>query len=286
MANTILVTGATGNVGSQVVKQLAATGANIRAAVRSTSRVQNLTGVEWVEFDFNKPETVKAAFEGVDKIFLATPLVPNLEEVEATTVEAAKTAGIKHIVKLSVMGADTQPKLLLGQMHREGEKRIEASGISYTFLRPNSFHQNYITYTGETIKNQNIFYLPMGDGKISLIDTRDLGAVAVITLTQSGHEGKAYEITGAEALSNNQIAEIFSKVLDRTINYVDIPEDTARQAMKDTGMPEKQIDSVLGLYAAQKNGEYATISPIVEQITGKKPLLFEQFVRDFIEVFK
>ncbi|MCL1474477.1 SDR family oxidoreductase [Argonema antarcticum] len=285
MTNTILVTGATGNVGGQVVKQLAAAGANVRAAVRSTSRAEGLTGVELVEFDFNKPETVQAAFEGADKVFLATPLVPNMVEIEATSVEVAKKAGVKHIVKLSVMGADSQPEMILAQMHREGEKKIEDSGISYTFFRPNSFHQNYITYTGNTIKSQNAFYLPLGDEKISFVDTRDIGAVAVAVLTQSGHEGKTYEITGSEALSNAQLAEILSNVLGRQINYVDIPEDSARNAMIEIGMPELQIDMVLGLYAAQKAGAYSSVSPVVEQITGKKPITFEQFVRDYAQVF-
>ena len=286
MTNTILVTGATGNVGSQVIKHLAAFGADIRAAVRSTSRAQNLNGITLVEFDLNKPQTVQAAFEGIDKVFLGSPLVANMVELDTASVEAAKKAGVKHIVRLSVMGADAEPEHPLANLHHQVEKMIETSGMSYTLLRPNSFYQNYITFTGSTIKTQNAFYLPMGDGKISLVDVRDVAAVAATALTQSGHEGKIYQVTGSEALCNQQIASILSAVLGRQITYAAISEQTAREALKEAEMPEQEINLVLGLYTAQKSGYYSEVSPVIEQVTGKKPISFEQFARDYAEAFK
>lgn len=286
MKNTILVTGATGTVGSQVVKQLTAIDADVCAAVRSTSKAAGMNKVSLVEFDLNKPETVQAAFQGIDKVFSATPLVSNMVELDAMTIESAKKAGVKHIVRLSVMGADTKQEFPLGNLHREVEKLIEASGISYTFLRPNSFFQNYITFTGSTIKSHNCFYLPLGDGKVSFVDVRDVAALAVAELTQSHHENTAYEVTGSEAISNAQIASMLSTILGKEINYVSISEDTARQSMKSAGMPEPEIELVLGLYAAQKAGNYSTISPAVEQITGKKPISFEQFANDYAEAFR
>lgn len=286
MKNTILVTGATGTVGSQVVKQLTAIGADIRAAVRSTSKAAGMNKVSLVEFDLNKPATVQVAFEGIDKVFLATPLVSNMVELDAMTIEAAKKAGVKHIVRLSVMGADTEQEFPLGNLHRQVEKLIEASGISYTFLRPNSFFQNYITFTGSTIKSQNSFYLPLGDGKVSFVDVRDVAALAAVELTQNSDENKAYEVTGSQAISNHQIASMLSKVLGKPISYISISEDTARQSMKSVGMPEPEIELVLGLYAKQKAGNYSTISPAVEQITGKKPISFEQFANDYTEAFR
>jgi uncharacterized protein YbjT (DUF2867 family) len=177
------------------------------------------------------------------------------------------------------MGADLD--ILLGQMHRQVEQLLETSGIAYTILRPNSFQQNYITYTGATIKSQNTFYLPLGDGKLSLVDVRDVAAVAVIALTQPGHDGAVYQLTGAEALSNSDIADILSSVLGRAIAYVDIPEEVARQAMQAAGLSDADINPVLSLYAVQKTGAYATISPEIEQITGKQPRRFEQFAREF-----
>ena len=287
MTNTILVLGATGNVGSQVVQQLAAAGANTRAAVRSPSKASALqgAGVSLVEMDVYKPETVQAAFVGVDKVFLLTPPFPNMVEITAKLVEAAKQAGVSYIVKQSGMGTGTESAMLLG-WHREGEEMIEATGIPFTFLRPNTFMQNYANTSGKTIKTQSAFYKPMGDAKVSVVDVRDIATVAVAALTQSGHEGKAYDITGAEALSNKQIAEILSTVVGRKINYVDVSDDKASQGMKAAGMPEVLVNAFMELNHIQKAGHASDVSPVVEQVTGKKPISFEQFARDYAEAFK
>jgi uncharacterized protein YbjT (DUF2867 family) len=288
MTNTILVMGATGNVGSQVVKQLADTGANVRAAVRSPRKAESLKSerVSLTEFDTDKPETIEAAFQGVDKVFLLTPLVPNMVELSANLVEAAKKAGVKHIIKSSGMGAEVEPGITLTRWHREAEKAIEASGIAFTFVRPNGFMQNYANFNGATIKTQNAFYLPVGDGKVSYIDTRDIAAVAVAALTQDGHEGKAYEVTGLEAISNQEIAEIISQVVGRKINYVDVPEDAARSEMKQSGMPDVLIDMTMELYELYKAGYASEVTPTVEQVTAKKPISFVQFANDYAEAFK
>lgn len=254
MTNTILVLGATGNVGSQVVQQLSGTGANVRAAVRSPGKADALKrdGVALTEFDTNKPETIEAAFQGVDKAFFLTPLVPNMIELSGSLVEAAKKAGVKHIVKSSGMGAEVEPGITLTRWHRATEKTIEASGIAFTFVRPNGFMQNYANFNGKTIKTQNAFYLPMGDGKVSHIDARDIAAVAVAALTQDGHEGKAYAITGPQAISNQEIAEMISQVVGRTINYIDVPEDVARSEMKQSAMPEVIVEANIELYSIYK----------------------------------
>ena len=284
----LLVMGATGNVGSQVVKQLADTGANVRAAVRSPRKAESLKSerVSLTEFDTDKPETVEAAFQGVDKVFLLTPLVPNMVELSANLVAAAKKAGVKHIIKSSGMGAEVEPGITLTRWHREAEKAIEASGIAFTFVRSNGFMQNYANFNGATIKTQNTFYLPLGDGKVSYIDTRDIAAVAVAALTQDGHEGKAYEVTGLEAIYNQEIAEIISQVVGRKINYVDVPEDAARSEMKQSGMPDVLIDLTMKLYEIYKAGYASEVTPTVEQIIGKKPISFAQFANDYAEAFK
>lgn len=288
MTNTILVLGATGNIGSQVVQQLAATEANTRAAVRSISKADGLkgAGVSLVEIDMNKPETFQAAFVGVEKVFLLTPPFPNMVEITANLVEAAKKAGVKYIVKQSGLGTGSKPGATLLTWHHEGEKMIEASGIPYTFLRPNSFMQNYSNTSARTIKTQSTFYKPMGDAKVSWVDVRDIAAVAVAALTQSGHEGKAYDITGSEALSNEQIAEILSTVVGRRINYVDISEDAASLGMKAAGMPEVLVDAFMDLNRIAKAGHASDVSPTVEQVTGKKPISFEQFAKDYADVFQ
>lgn len=283
MSNTILVTGATGNVGSQVVQQLIAAGITPRIAVRvKKADVLKQAGAEPVEMDLDKPKTVQAAFEGVDKVFLVSPFVPNMVELAATLVEAAKKANLKQIVSLSALA---QPGITLSKWHGDVEKMIADSGISFTILRPNGFMQNFVNSMADTIKTQNAFYAPVGEGKVSLVDIRDIAAVAVVALTNSGHEG-TYIITGPEALSNERIAEIFSQALGRTINYVDTPEDVARQGMQSAGMPDLIVNTLLELYASYKVGQASTVSPAVEQVTGKKPISFEQFVKDYADAFK
>lgn len=285
MTNTILVTGATGNVGSQVVQQLIAAGITPRVAVRSLKKADTLkqAGAEPVEMDLDKPETVQPAFEGVDNVFLVSPFVPNMVQLAAILVEAAKKANLKQVVRLSAL---SQPGTTLSKWHGDVEKMIEDSGIPFTFLRPNGFMQNFVNSMADTIKTQNAFYMPIGDGKVSLVDTRDLAAVAVAALTNTGHENKAYDITGSEALSNQQVAAIFSQVLGKTINYVNVPEDAARQGMQNAGIPDVIVNALLELYASYKAGQAATVSPVIEQVTGKKPISFEQFARDYAEAFK
>jgi len=288
MTDTILVLGATGNVGSQVVKELVEAGANVRAGVRSPQKAAALESdkVSLAEFDTNKPDTFDTAFADVDKVFLITPLIPNLVEVQTNLVAAAKKAGVKHIVKLSGMGAEVEPGVTMTRWHRAVEKAIEASGMSFTFVRPNGFMQNYSNFSGQTIKAGNAFYLPMGNGKVSHIDVRDIAAVAAVALTQDGHTGKAYEVTGPAAISNAEIAEIISTVVGRKINSVDVPEDAARQEMQKLGMPDSLVEANLELYGVYKAGYAAEVTPTVEQVTGKKTISFEQFAQDFITAFK
>lgn len=285
MSNTILVTGSTGNVGSQVVQQLIASGVTPRVAVRSISKAESLkkAGAEPVEMDLDRPETVQSALTGVDKVFLVSPFVPNMVELTAILIEAAKRANVQQIVKLSALA---QPGIALSKWHLEMENAIASSGISFTFLRPNGFMQNFVNAMAETIKSDNAFYLNAGDGKVSFVDTRDIASVAVAALITSGHEGQSYTITGSQALSHAESASILSQVLGRTINYVDVPEDVVRQGMQGAGMPEPTVNALLELYAIYKAGQAATVSPVVEQVTGKQPISFEQFAKDYAEVWQ
>lgn len=253
MTDTILVTGSTGNVGSQVVKQLSLLNGNIRAAVKSKNRAGELknTRARLVEMNFNRPETIRMAFEGVQKLFLLTPVVPNMVEITTNLVDEAKNAKVKHIVKQSVMGADFEADVGAMRLHRQAEKIIEESRIPYTFLRANEFMQNFVNFHSPSIKSKNAFYSPREDSKVSFVDVRDIAAVAVKALTDNGsddkHNNKTYLITGAEALSYYQAAEILSNATDKKISYVNISDEEARRAMKETGMNDWLINTILEL---------------------------------------
>jgi uncharacterized protein YbjT (DUF2867 family) len=297
MVDTILVTGSTGTVGREVIKQLISSpptlNFNIKAAVHSQesgNRVAAETRVKPVQIDYNKPDTIEEAFKDVDKLFLLTPFQSNMVELSSNLVNVAKkkkTGAVKHIVKLSVMGADADPGITGGRLHRQAENIIEESGISYTFLRPNFFMQNFINFFSQTIKEQDAFYVPAGDGKVSFVDVRDIAAVSVQALLyESKHSRKAYNITGPNAISYAQAAEILSNEIGRKIKYVDISEDQAREGMKAIGMDEWFINSMMELFGITRAGYVSDVSPAIEEVTGKKPITFSEFAKDYSRAFK
>ncbi len=290
MSNTILVSGATGTVGSEVVKQLSARGENVCACCHTLSKADQIEGpgVEIAEVDYGKPETVEAAFKGVGKLFLLTPLVENMVEMTAQLVAEAKKAGVKHIVKLSTIdvGADAEEKIPPIRWHRQAEKIVEESGIPHTFLRPTSgWMQNFVNYY-ESIETQNAIYTAAGEGKQSLVDARDMAAVAVEALTGSGHEGKVYTISGPEAISHNQIAEILSEVLGRKISHVNLSEEDVRKGFEEAGFPDWMVNSGIEGDRLTRDGRLSAVWPTVEEVTGRKPRSFEQFARDYAEAFR
>jgi uncharacterized protein YbjT (DUF2867 family) len=286
MTDTILITGATGNVGSQVVKQLSSFSGIVRAAVQSKNRADDIknTKAELVEMNFNKSETIEAAFKGIQKLFLLTPFVPDMVEMSKNLIREAKKANVNHIVKQSAFGSDLEDGITMNKLHRQVEEAIESSGINYTFLRPMSFMQNYLGLSN-SIKSQGVFYAPLKDSRTSFVDVRDIAAVAVEALTKSGHENKAYDITGPEAVSNYDIANILSKTTGRKITYVNISDDDARKGMKENGMREWTINALMELYNLQKAGKATHVSLDVERATNRKPISFEQFAKDYSETF-
>ena len=291
---TILVMGATGTLGGEVVKQLSSStpAVNIKAGVHSAQNVNKVKDgdkVEVVLIDYNKPETLKEALSQVDKLFLLTPDVPNAHELASKLVIEAKKAGIRHIVKQSVMGADLEADVGTFRLHRQAEEIIEQSGIPFTFLRPNEFMQNFINFHSHFIKNNNAFYLPLEDAKVSLVDVRDIASVAVKSLTEDRsdkHNNKTYLITGPEALSYYQAAEILSSATDKKISYVNISEEEARGAMKEMGMSDWLINTISELHDYFRKGNASQVSSAVEEVTGKKPISFSQFAKDYAEAFR
>jgi uncharacterized protein YbjT (DUF2867 family) len=289
---SILVTGATGNIGSEVVKELLsdAPDVSIKAAVHSSQNVKKVKSdarVKVIQIDYNEPETVREALNGVDKLFLLTPDVPNAADLASNVVIEAKKAGIKQIVKQSVMGAALEADVGTMRLHRQVEKFIEQSGIPFTFLRPNEFMQNFINFHSPSIKGNNAFYIPLEDAKVSLVDVRDIAGVAVKSLIdEDKHKNKTYLITGPEALSYHQVAEILSNTTGRKINYVNISDGEARSAMKEIGMSDWLINTVSELSEYFRKGKASEISPAVEDVTGNKPISFSQFAKDYAEAFR
>jgi uncharacterized protein YbjT (DUF2867 family) len=292
MSDTILVTGATGNVGSEVVRQLsqATSDTNIKAAVHS---VENAKGapqhdrVETVQIDYDKQEGLQEAFKNANKLFLLTHPSPKTVENESNLISEAKKSGTKHIVKQSIMGADLKAGVEAMRLHRQTEKLIEESGIPYTFLRPNEFMQGFINYQGPTIKNNNAFYIPAADAKVSFVDARDIAAVAVKSLKDGDrHYNKTYMVTGPEALSYHQTAEILSNATGKKIDYVNISDDEAREAMKEVGLNDWLINTISDLYGYFRKGYASQVSTAVEAVKGSKAITFGQFAKDYADAFR
>jgi uncharacterized protein YbjT (DUF2867 family) len=285
MANTVLVTGATGTIGSQVVAALAdLPEVTVRAAVRGVKRVSGANNVSSVDFDYDNPDTLKRAVEGANKVFLLTPFAPNQVELAARLLEFAKGAGVQHIVKLSAIGCEHEPGIQLGRWHRAVEKLLEVSGMAFTFLRPNNFFENFINYY--RAQPDGAIYLPCGNAGCSFIAGADIAAIAKLALTTAGHEGQAYELTGPAALTIGRAAEILSEVSGRKIHYVDVPEEAARAGMLAAGMPGWMTEAMMELHAIDKAGYAAAVSPVAERLLGRAPMSFEVFAQQNAAAWK
>ncbi len=282
----ILLTGGTGTAGSEISKALQRMGVRYRSLVRNRAKAEGSANpnVELVEGDLSRPETLGAALEGVEKALLLTASSPDSLQQESNFIYAAKRAGVRHLVKFSAYGAGLDAPHYFGRQHGEAERELEDSGVLFTMLRPNGFFQNFLG-NAQSIQTRSALHAPAGEMKFSAVDTRDIAAVAAHVLTEPGHEGQRYIITGPVALSHSEIAERFSQVLGRSIVYVDVPEDGAREWMLAAGIPAWTVEKVLDLYRYYKSGAAAEVTDTVERVGHKAPITFEQFVRDHASVF-
>lgn len=283
----ILITGATGNIGKELTKYLSNKGIPFRAMVRSAKDAKELTSfpeAEIVEGDFNDAESLKKALHGIDKAFLLTNSSELAEQQQSTFVKVAACTGLKHIVKLSQWAVAVDSPVRFLRYHAVVENLIRASGISYTFLRPNLFMQGLLGFR-ETIIHKGQFYGAVGDAKISLIDIRDIAAAAGEALTQPGHEGKIYNLTGPESLTHKQIAEKLSAATNRPIQFIDITPEILLDTLLDVGFPKWQAQGLVEDYAHYKLGEASEVHPGVTDVTGKTPISFDSFAKDHAFLF-
>lgn len=280
----ILITGASGNVGKEVLQQVASSGARVRAGYQSVSKAGRVpSGVEVVPLDYNQPEMVRAALKDVERVFLVGPPSSQLPSLEGKVVDAVRQAGIRQLVKLSAMGG---PDAIFPRLHLQSEDYIRSSGVPYTFLRPNGFMQNFITYSAATINAQNAFYGSEGDGPVSIVDIRDVAAVALKVLTNDGHLGKTYTLTGPEALTSTQAAQLLSAEMGRDIRFVNLSAAQLKEALHGAGVPEWSANALIDLQRLYREGKAAPVTDAVKQILGREPISFAQFCRDYRNAFQ
>jgi uncharacterized protein YbjT (DUF2867 family) len=282
----ILITGATGNNGQELIRQLAAMGQRVRALVRKPAEAAKLDGsnLEVAAGDFDLPETLETALQGVEKAFLLTPVAERFVQWQKDFIQAAQRAKVKHLVKFSGMGAHASSASELLRLHAKTDDILRNSGVPFTILQPNSFHQNMLS-SANTIKAQGMFYWPLKNASQSTVDIRDISAVAAKVFASSGHEGKTYVITGPEALTFQQAAEKLSSVLGRQIQYVDVPLSAAVDGMRKSGMPDWNVRAVSDLLAYFASGAAAAVTDTVPRLLDRPAISFEQFVKDHREAF-
>jgi uncharacterized protein YbjT (DUF2867 family) len=282
----ILIVGATGRIGSATVHQLSARGIPVRALVRTPERATAIAhpGVEPVVGDLARPDTLDTALHGVTRALLVSPLDPRQVELQGNFIEAATRAGRVHVVKISGLGTALESPVRSGRWHAAIEKHLEQSGLPFTHLRPLFFMQNILRFA-PAIAADGVFVGALRHAKVAMIDIHDIAAVAVATLTGSGHEGKAYVLTGPEALSYQDVAARLSTLVGKSVAYQDVSLGTLRQRLLASGMPEWHVEVQLDFAQALSAGQASTVTDAVEAVTGKRPRTFDQFAREHLTAF-
>ena len=283
-ARPILVTGATGNTGRAIVDALADRGAPVRAMVRTEAdRGRVRAGVEVVVADFDEAAAIEAALDGAERAYLVTPSSERAEEQQKRFADLAAKAGTRHLVVLSQLGSEEHSPVRFLRYHAAFERHIRDLGIGYTFLRPNLYFQGLLMFTG-SISAEGKFFAPIGDAAVSAVDVRDIAAVAAVALTEAGHEGATYTLTGPEAITHAQIAAALTAALGRTVRFIDVPPEAFADGIRGL-LPPWQVDGLLEDYAHYRRGEAATVSPAIAEVTGAAPRGIEQFARDYAAAF-
>jgi len=279
----ILVTGATGSNGAELLKLLASRDVPARAMVRSQDKaagIVGLPGIEIVAGDFDDPASLERPLRGIKRAFLLTNSTERAEAQQLSFVAAAKRSGVAHIVKLSQFAAVEDSPVRFLRYHAVVERAIRESGLAYTFLRPNLFMQGLLGFA-PTIKSQGRFYAAIGDAKVSVVDVRDIASAAAAALTGGGHAGRTYTLTGPEALSHVEMAAHLSHATGRTISFVDVSAEAMREALHGMNMPAWQADGLIEDYAHYRRGEAAVVARGVLDATGSPSRPFADFARDY-----
>ena len=282
----ILITGATGKTGSAAVQELSNRNIPFRVLIRNEEKLNQITdmGGEVIIGAIEDDAALNQAMEGVQK---ALVLLPNSEQqlfLEKKVVDAALEANVQHIVKMSSMEAVPEATSPIPKLHMQSENYIKNSGMNWTMIKPNFFMQNLLG-SGKTIVEQNKFFLPMGEGKAGMIHTKDVGTVIAKVLSEDGHEGQNYEVTGPEILSFHDVAEIFSKVLGKKVDYINVPIDEYKKTLSQFLTNQWHLDSVIDLFKDIAEGGIEDKTDTFQDLIGKSPCSLEQFIQEYSFVF-
>ena len=282
---TILVSGATGTTGSIVLRLLEERGAPVRAMVRREADAARIAQgpASAVVADFDDPAAIEAALDGVSRAYLVTPSSPEAEAQQIRFAELAAAAGVEHLVKLSQLAADEGSPVRFLRYHGAVERRIRELGIGHTFLRPNLYFQGLLAL-GPTIAAEGRFFAPIGGARVSAIDVRDIAAVAAIALTEPGHVGATYTLSGPAAVTHEEMARAIADAIGAEVQFVDVPPEAFAAALEGR-LPPWQVEGLVEDYAHYARGEAAEVDPSVREVTGRDPIDVARFARDHAAAF-
>jgi uncharacterized protein YbjT (DUF2867 family) len=283
--STILITGATGNVGSRLVHHLVDSGQTVRAMVHDPAHAVRVAreGVDLAYADFADPISLRAALDGVDRVFLACGNVPDQVASECALVDAAADSGVRRIVKLSARGAATDAPVAYWHAHAVIEEHLRASGVPAVILQPGFLMTNLLA-AADHVREQGMLFAPAGEAPIAMIDPSDVAAVAAVALTSDGHEG-THVLTGPEAISYSQVAAVLTEVVGRSVGYADIPPEAAVPALVQAGLPTFAAEQVVAVFGELRAGAQSRTTRAVETLTRRAPRPFATFARDHAGAF-
>jgi uncharacterized protein YbjT (DUF2867 family) len=283
----ILVTGATGNVGTAVVAELAARGDDVRAFVRDERRAAERLGgdVAFSVGDFEDPASVARALEDVEAVFLSSADQPNKVQHEIAVIDAAASAGVRRIVKTSTVGAEAGSPLPPFDWHGQIEDRLRSSGIPSVVLH-SFFYMTNLLASADPIRQAGKLFAPLGGAKIAMIDPHDVGAVGAVALTTDAYEGQTLDLSGPEAITYEQVADELSAATGRTVEFVDIPDEAARQAFTEAGLPDWLVTHLGNLFPLLRQGVIDQPTETVRVVTGREPRSLAVWAREHAALFR
>ena len=284
----IVVTGSSGTIGRELVRQLSAAGADVRALSRDIAKTQPLPHAAPFRADLRDPQQVEAALVGASSVFLLTGNDPGFAGLQTTVIKAAARQGVAHLVKLSALGASDHSRSAIGRDHWEVEQALQHTALPWTILPPHAFMQNWLGDVAESVRTESTIYAPIGDGRVPFIDTRDIAAVgAEVLLHGERHLGKKYVLTGGEAVGYGDLARVLTEVTGRPIVYCPISMEEARSRLARHGVDRAVIEASLAIAAYQRDGgPTARVSSTVQTLLGRPPRTIMDFARDHAAAFR
>jgi len=283
---TILLTGATGTVTGAAISYLLGSGARLRALVRDTARAAPLAaqGIELVEGDLERPRTLGGGFEGADTVWILTPPGPRSPEQSSNALWAARQAGVRHVVRMSAVGAAHDAPTINSRMHALSDAELMASGLAYTILRPSFFMQNLLGWA-PAVAGEGSLYMALGKGRLAMIDARDIGEAAARVLTTPGHENRTYTLTGPAAVSMAEVAAALGRAIGKAVEYVPVSLEAADQALAGAGVDEWMRTLYIDYFDAYGHDWGAAVTDDFGRVVGHPPRGIDEFARDFAPAF-